>query len=273
MIKNNLLKCITLPYKTVKGSETLRHQKACKFTDKIINNLSGQLDNEGISLSKFARKLGKLLPKKLSFFVKKNSFADAEASLSRVYNEKDKIATYYLGITPNKNKKITRLEITTIAHEMQHLADALFNPKALSREQCVTQKGLDTKKILNFYSNKIYNLENFNGKKDKNKIIKTLRNKTKNILKGFSAKDKINILQYMRYSLSSEKNAYTTEYKWAKKLNKKNIPIYEDSLNNYNKEYMFNEKLMLLKNMAFELIKKERGKTAAKLKNKKVTNC
>jgi len=268
MIKNNLLKCVTLPYKTVKGSEMLRHQKACQFTDKIINNLSGQLDNKGVSLSKFARKLGKLLPKELSFFVKKNEFTDSYASLCRVYDNKNYITSLYLGITPNTDKKITQLEIPTIAHEIQHLADSLFNPKILSREQIVTKKGLDTKKMFNFYDKEIYSLEEFTGKKDKKDIIKIIKNKTKNILKGLPTKDKIDILQYMRYELASEKNAYNAGYKQAKKMNKKNIPIYEDSLNNHKNKYMFDEKIKLLKNMAFELIKKEREIHKAKLKIK-----
>ena len=50
--------------------------------------------------------------------------------------------------------------------------------------------------------------------------------------------------------------------KIAKRLNKKHIPIDKRDLIKENKNFMFQEKIDLLKQMAFDIIKKERQKWA-----------
>ena len=83
-----------------------------------------------------------------------------------------------------------------------------------------------------------------------------------------SAEDKVNCLQDMRYSLESENFAYLTQYKVAKKLKKKHINISEDDLCKWHLDFMFIEKINLLKRIAFEVIQKERNKFARELLKK-----
>ena len=164
------------------------------------------------------------------------------------------------------------LELPCIAHEIRHLADSLFHSKFLSREQILAKKGLDTPKFTRLYEEEVYVRELFEGKKDKKQIEKIVKHKIEKHLRTLPVQDKIDILQTMRYSLISEKNAYKDGSKCEKKLFKKNLPVYEDSLENPSKEYMFDEKIGMLKNMISELIQKERTTHKAKLKRGKKQN-
>lgn len=265
MITGRLLKTVSLPYNAVKGSVACRQYKAEQFTHRVINNISGQLINHSIPFSIFGRLLKNFLPHNLEIFVKKNTASDSFAQLRRFFSKDIFINKQSIELIPEKNNSINYLCIPALAHEIRHLADSLFHSKILSREQILAQKGLDTYKYTHFYDTEVYTKEMFSGKKDKKRILKNLRNKTKNVLKRLSVQDKIDLLQEMRYSLMSEKYAYKTGNKYAKKLYKKNFEIYQDDTIDYTKIYMFDEKIKLYKNMIFELIKKARGIHHAKL--------
>lgn len=75
-------------------------------------------------------------------------------------------------------------------------------------------------------------------------------------------------MQDIRYSLISEKYAYSTQRKYAKIMNKKHFLINKKDLENENKIFMFDEKIKLLKNLTFEIIQKERLKHAQLLKKR-----
>ena len=265
---NSLSKTVKLPYKVTCGSFDLRQMKSEQFTRKIMSEVSSQLNSEGISMSKLGRSLSKFMPENLKVFVKKNKDSESYAQLNRVFSKDNTIVSQSIEIKPDKGKKITNLQIPTITHEVRHLADSLFHPKMLSREQMIEKKGLGVNKIYNLYDNEIYVSEYSGGKKLNSFIMKNIRHKTETALRGFSVKDKIDILQYIRYSLMSERNAFKDEYKTAKKIYKKRQPVFEDTLQDQTKEYMFDEKINLFKTMAFELIKKERGIHKAKLRSR-----
>ena len=137
MISNRLLNRVKLPYITVKGSFAYRQSKAANFTTKIINNLSGQIDKQCISLSKVGKLLKNLLPKNLDIFVRKNKGADSGAQLNRMLNDNNYFIQYSIDLKTNKDGLISILDVPTIAHEIRHLSDSLFHPKFLSREQLI----------------------------------------------------------------------------------------------------------------------------------------
>lgn len=269
MIRNNLLKQVTIPYKYVKGSEFQRYQRACQFTNKIVSNISGTLQSEGVSLSKFSRNLHKLLPKNLKLSVKKHNLPESIASLNRIFADNNYLVRHSFELSPNKKGRIDILNLPTIAHEIQHLGDSLFQPKIMARDQILAKKDLDSDKFCKFFENEVYVPEAYRGKRDKRFIIRIIEHKTKKILKGLPTSDKVDLLQYMRYNLMSEKNAFNASRKCAKNLFKKNIPVYEDELSDFNKDYLFDEKISLFKNMAYKLIKKEREIFAINLKKVK----
>lgn len=269
MIKNSLLKQVSLPYKEVRGSFAARQNKAAQFTHGVMNNFYGQLDEKGISISKLGRELKKVLPENLDFFVQKNKDTESYAQLCNTYNKNNTVVKLSLEISPNERGKINVLHIPTIAHEIRHLADSLYHPKILAREQAITRKGLDTDKFMQFYEDNIYVKEMEGGRKVQRDIIKSIRRDTEKALKGRRAEDKIDMLQYIRNNLISENNAFKESTRTAKKLHKKNRSVYEDELSNQTKEYMFDEKIKLFHDMIAEIIKEERGRHKAQLKRKK----
>ncbi len=93
-----------------------------------------------------------------------------------------------------------------------------------------------------------------------------MSHKIKNFLRGFGIEDKVDYLQDIRYTLISEKYAYSTQRKYAKIMNKKHFLINKKDLGNENKIFMFDEKIKLLKDLAFEIIQKNRQKHALLLK-------
>lgn len=267
-MNNQLLKSVSLPYQAVRGSFETRQNKAAQFTHKVINHLSGQLDTKGVSFSRFGREISKVMPENLAVFVKKNKDSESFAQLNRIFTKDNFIVKQSLEFIPNEKGKLDVTHLPSIGHEVRHLADSLYHPKILSREQLLAKKGLDTDKFYNFYDNDVYVQEMEGGKKLKKEIIKDIKCKTKKAIKGYTSEDKVNLLQFIRYSLISEKNAYKEEEKLAKKLFKKNKPVYEESLQNQTKEYMFDEKIKLFHDMIAEIIKEERGRHKAKLLNR-----
>lgn len=80
---------------------------------------------------------------------------------------------------------------------------------------------------------------------------------------------KMDYIQDARYCLLSEKYAYSTQRKYAKIAQKKNYLFYKEDLNDENKNFMFDEKIKLLNELGFEIIKKERLKHTRKLNSGK----
>lgn len=89
-----------------------------------------------------------------------------------------------------------------------------------------------------------------------------MSHKIKNFLRGFGIEDKVDYLQ------DSEKYAYSTQRKYAKIMNKKHFLINKKDLENENKIFMFDEKIKLMKDLAFEIIQKNRQKHAQLLKKR-----
>lgn len=264
-----LLSSVKLPYKVVSGSFQCRQTKSVRLTNSVMKELYPQLIKpEGITLSKLGRSLKKCFPVNLKLFVCKNRDTDSTAQINKVFNAQNLIVKQSLELKTNANNRIDFLHIPTLAHEIRHFTDSLFHPKMLAREQILAQKGLDTPKYVNFYENDVYVREAFDGKKDCKRIIKIIKNRTNRILRGLNVQDKIDLLQYMRYNLILERNAYNETRTYAKKIYKKNFTVYDDELNNQNKEFLMNEKIDLYEKMISAIIKKERGKFAAKLKSK-----
>ena len=80
----------------------------------------------------------------------------------------------------------------------------------------------------------------------------------------------MSIVVFEIFPVNSEYNISFPPSKIAKK---KHFPFNADELENENKNFMFDEKIKLLKDMGFEIIKKERSEHARRLKeHKKLTN-
>lgn len=265
---NKLSPTVKLPFKEVKGSVNYRQSQACNMVDKLYREILPQFNKkEEISFAQAKKALKNVLKGQIDIPIRKNGYSDIfDGGSDILYSEfTGQISKTTIDIRTIKNK-IKRVELTTLLHEFQHVADQIFHPKYLTRNQKMANIGLYTKKYDRLYDDLIYNREFPEGKKDKKIILNHLRNKITKFLRGLDYEDKIDYLQDIRYSLISEKHAYKTQLKYAKKLNKKHLKINKEDLENENKNFMFDEKIKLMKDLAFEIIQKNRQKHALLLK-------
>lgn len=268
---NKLSPTVKLPFKEVKGSVNYRQSKACNMVDKLYRKILPQFNKkEEISCAQAKKALKNVLKGQIDIPIRKNGYSDIfDGGSDILYSEfTGQISKTTIDIGTIKNK-IKRVELTTLLHEFQHVADQIFHPKYLTRNQKMANIGLYTKKYDRLYDDLIYNREFPEGKKDKKIILNHLRNKITKFLRGLDSEDKIDYLQDIRYSLISEKHAYKTQLKYAKKLNKKHLKINKEDLENENKNFMFDEKIKLMKDLAFEIIQKNRQKHSLLLKKRK----
>ena len=259
---NKLSPTVKLPFKEVKGSVNYRQSKACNMVDKLYREILPQFNKkEEISFAQAKKALKNVLKGQIDIPIRKNGYSDIfDGGSDILYSEfTGQISKTTIDIGTIKNK-IKRVELTTLLHEFQHVADQIFHPKYLTRNQKMANIGLYTKKYDRLYDDLIYNREFPEGKKDKKIILNHLRNKITKFLRGLDSEDKIDYLQDIRYSLISEKHAYKTQLKYAKKLNKKHLKINKEDLENENKNLMFDEKIKLMKDLEFEIINKNMKK-------------
>jgi len=258
-----------LPFDMVKGTTVERNNRSRNLVTHMASEIECHLIHNDITVANFKRILRELIPKPILLLVERNEDKTAIASMNILSEADNRILGYELAFNPScVNKKVSILDLPTLVHEIQHFADFLFHPKYISREQKLSMKNLYTDKYEQFFDNQLYIKEEFFNKKDKAFILKDIERNIRKFLRNKSAEDKLDYLQYMRYSLILEDKAYRTQYKFAKRLAKKKFEVEKDNLVNQNKEYMFEEKIKLLEQMISELIKSERGKHHAKLKRK-----
>ena len=258
-VTSTLSKHIQLPYRLVKGTVEDRNNYARSLTNTLLCAVKQKVYSRDISLATLRKILNDSKPKKVPLYIEVNDDSTARATLNTIMSDNnEKIIGFKLGVNVNESGNVSRIDLPTIAHELQHFADFLYHPKILAREQKLRSKNLYNHKYEQFYDKWIYVGEEFKGKKDKRKVIKCIKHKFEKFLRRLSTEDKINYLQYIRYCLTMEDKAYRTQRKVGKNLYKKNFEVYEFDIENLNTAYMFQEKINLLKNMIFSLIKKER---------------
>jgi len=85
-----------------------------------------------------------------------------------------------------------------------------------------------------------------------------------------TAEEKINYIQDARYCLETEDGAYSAQYRFAKKMKKRRKDVSNDDLFKWNGEFMFKEKIELLKRLGFEVILNERKKYKLFLKKQSI---
>lgn len=272
---NRLLSQVKLPYAYTRGSIHERSANAGKLVCEFYKTIKGRFKNGELTLKELQECVNDVLPGEgtLKVIAKTCNEADYEGRSDVLYSSMSgKTTATTMEVTPSKNGKYTTKDISTIVHEFQHVADQIYNPKYLARSQYMTNEGLYSDKYNNLYDYHLYNKEDPESKSDKNYILNRIKRIIQKFLRGESTEDKINYLQDMRYALIMEDNAYNTQFKYAKKLKKQHSKVNYLDLIKFNKEYMFKEKIELLKSLAGEIIKAERGKHAARLKKEKLRN-
>ena len=202
------------------------------------------------------RKNIKILP-----FDASNKYAGAS---DYIYDSNSNIIGMTLEL-PVRRSKISPSTIVTLMHENTHVLETLSNPKHTSLTQKMTKRGMYNDNYDRWFNSVLYSPENIEVT-DKNSILSKVRVKTEDFLRVSNIKDRILYLQDARYQLEQEKNAYLEQLKYAKKISKKGINLQKDDLEDFDKVYMFTEKIKLLKEMTCELISRERKKILNKFK-------
>ncbi len=263
---NRLLDSVKLPYKITRGSYIERQQKADRIVNKIFDDIQGQFKNNELSLEKMQKSIDKNIPRHVKIIIKNCEDQDYEGLSDILYSpQSGKINATTIEI-PTKNKKVKIEDLPTIMHELQHVIDQLYHPKYLARNQELKNKSLMTEKYINLYDEWIYNKEDPENKKEIKYILTVIKQKILEFLKGKSTSDKINYLQDCKYCLQMEDKAYFTQAKIAKKLKKKHRKIDKNELLKLNKNYMFQEKIKLINEIAGSIIGKERAIHKSKLR-------
>ena len=276
MIINKLAQSVRIPLEISRGSTVQRQKKALDFASQLYENLMKDFeDNYSImKYSELENRINKILPdKNFKVMVKELSKEKADESECNalcqiLFNNNHQAQAHSIDI-PGINHTIRPIHLPEVLHEIVHIADNMFNPKLVSREQKINQKNLNTKKYGNFYDDNFYCGEIIESKRDKKDALKIIENNTRKFLKGLNISDKIDYIQDMRYSLLSEINAYKFQVKTAQKLKEKGFMIQDYEFDDMSEIGLYKEKIKLLKNLAIEYISKERAQHKSKIKRNK----
>ena len=235
---------VRLPYKQIRGSLEQRQQTAIGLVDKLYRDLYPKFNkNNELSLTEIQKSIDDIFEKKVKIIVKENPTPEFDGGSDVICSPINGCYTATtLELNTNKKGNVHISDLITIVHEFQHIVDQLYS----------------------------YEYPETNA--DKREILKILEHKIKKFLRGINTSKKLDYIQDARYSLMMEEQAYRTQLKYAKKLHKKHLPIKDGELDDEISLQMLKEKIQLLKQIGFELIEKERGKHAAKLKKQKYKN-
>ena len=264
MSYNSLTPRLRLPFNSVRGTVQQRRQKAALCVDKFYRDFSPKYNKRGVvSFDEIQKSVDAVFEHKLNVHVIQKPQTDEYGGQDVAISDySGKLSALTLELDKFKHNRLRFMDLITVIHEFQHVADQFFHPKFLARYQYMSSEGLYTPKYDNLYDNFLYKYESPRGKRHKAKILKTIKYKIKKFLRGMPVEDKINYIQDARYFLMSEDNAYRIQYKYAKKLEKKHINVLSEDLEKQNQQFMFKEKINLLTQLGFEIIQKERRKMA-----------
>ena len=260
---------VKLSYKIARGSFIKRQKIVSDMNEKFFDEFHKLFKEKNLTIEDINEVYANLLPewKRIKILALKNT-KNADGASDYIYNGFNSIVGLTLEI-PLKKSKIKEDSFVTLMHENTHILDTLLNPKYTALVQDLRYRNKYNKKRNYWYEKTLYCEEKVKNLAQLKKVLKNVKIKTKIFLKQQSTYDKILYLQDARYQLESEKIAFDEQLKYAKKIKLAGMPVIKSDLKNWNKSFLFTEKINLLKKMIADLIKKEREKIhKANLKNK-----
>ncbi len=259
---------VKLSYDVVKGSPKDRHELVTRYTDKVFDDFMGKMDDYSVSFATLRKSIDKTLPEKKKYEI--HSFIpndEAVACADYKYDGDDIIGQKLF--VPAKNKRLPLDQVIPFMHELTHIFDRLTNPKITARVVSGMAHNIyENKEFNKLLSEKLYNYEDvsaFTSQSKRNAIIGARKRQVKKFLKDKPVEKQIEYIQDLKNSLTTEKNAFDAEHRYALKLQERDLPAPNDSLNNSREEFMFDDKIKMLKKLGIEIIQKERKAHAEKL--------
>ena len=247
MVKLSINKSkVFLPLSMSKGTTEQRLQKARLLNLRFYDNLQDKFVNREIKQSVFKRILKETSGFKPGIEIFESG-SPKKAKMTPLLGAQNKIRGYAFALPvtywfENIHKSSAQLFLKTT----QRFFNEIFNPKFLARKIIMNNKGYNTKEAGEFYMNNIAEKQTLNPKN----LDKYLQMK--------KAEEKINILQFFRYSLLDERNVHQAEHGIDKHIEKADHLKFQNK--NYDlSEYHYDEKLALLNKKLGEIIQSERN--------------
>ena len=234
-----------LPYKIARGSANDRIKKAIQYSDKFFDNIKDTFKKGDISTRTFASVLRKTAGGKVGIDVIESLQPGAVIYPSLDANGVFIGHTILLPVNAF-SKKISAMSTKTFMHEVFHFFDHLLNPKYNRRTANLINSGISYE-IGPFYTEKVYTKEKLT-----NKMLD-------DVLKGLTSQQKIDALQYFRYNLILERNAYQESAKYQRMMEKALNTGYREETYK-GSQYHFDEKIKLIEEKLLRVIQKERAK-------------
>lgn len=262
---NKLSPTVKLPYQVVRGTVAQRQNMSIQYVEKLYQDLLPKFNNGTITIEDLQKSVKSVLDNRGGVKVKKVFNPEYDGVSDVIFSPySGRIVKTTMEIS-TKNSNLDFPSLVTILHEFQHITDQLFHPKYLALNQLMANRKMYNSKYNNLYDNYLCCREDLPLNKDeKRKILNIIKYRVLRFLKGHNVQDKVMYLKDLIYGLVLEDQAYRTQLKYAKKLNKKHITLNCYDLNDENVLYMFQDKINLLKNLAFDIIKVSREKHAKK---------
>lgn len=249
---------VKFSYNIAKGSPEARRNMASKLNEQLFQAVQPEIKDGRVAIQDFDRAIHSVMPEDVNVEVKNfNSLGCFNGQSKYIYDKEENLIGQTIEI-PTRSGKILSKNLPVTFHESRHVMDTLCNPKMSGRVAVMEREGLYTKKFNKLYENEIYNYEDCYTVEGKIERLEKLKKKILKFLKGKSVENQVNCIQDMRYSLQTEYNAYGDAVKFARKLHKDNYKVDSGDMVDDRKDFMFLEKIALLKKIGFEIIQAER---------------
>lgn len=225
-LKTNMLglvsKKLFAPYPIARGSFQQRMAKAREYNQVFFENIKDSFKDREITPAVYLKKLKEILPAGIHAEICNLQDYKDFSSNSMIYlktDQSNRFCTYQIVVPFNYYSNNIQINTTgTFMHENQHLFDFMLNPKILKRRVNLVNSSQNPSDYLDYYIHKIYTKKNFS------------RKDLKNFLKNKPLDEQINFLQFCRYQLYTEYNAF------------KNTNKYQHQIENiYSKEISYKE--------------------------------
>ena len=236
----------SLPLSAIKGTQQERLQKAIGLNLQFYEKLHDKFVQREVKTSKFKTALKDAAGGKIG--VEVFNTTDSNSRLSLLLGAKNKIRGFGLSLPHNIwGECIRQSSAKNFLKITQSFFNEICNPKILARNIYINNHIKDTKAVIDFYA------QNISGKN-----VLT-QESLDNFLQNRKADDKINILQFLRYNLYSERNTKQAEPQIDKQFEKLDNITYVNKKYDL-KDFYFDEKLALLCEQLKSVIQAERQK-------------
>ena len=232
-----------VPLNMAKGTVEQRMQKARLLNLRFFDNLQDVIRKKEITPAAFSRTLKNTVGVPI-----KIDIAQAQEYLptALMYNyNQNGIASGYTLSLPHTfyTEKIHQNSALKFLNVTQDFFNEIFNPKIFTRFNTLLNGKYNLKSIIEFYKDNI---------SSKNKLSKQVLDK---MLDGKKIEEKINILQFFRYKLLSEKNTAEAAHNIEKRVERHNNLSYERPANYFDtSRYQFDEKFKILNEKLLEVL-------------------